>query len=66
MAKKIRKDEPIGKISSGRKIRGDMKIGSIKNKHQDGITKKEFFAILDKASQPIKHEAESDSEKSQT
>jgi hypothetical protein len=65
MAKKIRKDEPISKIS-GRKIRGDMKIGDIKHKRQDGITKKEFFAILNKASQPIKREAESDSEKSQT
>jgi hypothetical protein len=31
-----------------------------------GITKKEFFRILDKASQPIKHEAESDSEKTET
>ena len=52
--------------TSGRKIRGDMKIGNIKNKRQDGVTKKEFFAILDKASQPIKCEAESDSGKSGT
>ena len=29
----------------------------------DGITKKEFLAILDKASRPIKREPESDSEK---
>jgi hypothetical protein len=43
-----------------------MKIGVTKNKSQDGITKKEFFAISDKASQPIKHEAESDSETSET
>jgi hypothetical protein len=66
MPKKIRKDEPINTTSSGRKIRGDMKAGDIKRKRQDGITKKEFFAILDKASQPIKHEAESDSGKSET
>jgi hypothetical protein len=52
--------------ASGRKIRGDMKIGNIKNKRQDGVTKKEFFAILDKASQPIKRGAESDSGKSET
>lgn len=58
-------DKPIKHISS-RNMRGDMKIGNIKNKRQGGITKKEFFAILDKASQPIKHEAESDSEKSET
>jgi hypothetical protein len=31
-----------------------------------GLTKSEFHAILDKASQPIKHEAESDSGKSET
>jgi hypothetical protein len=31
-----------------------------------GITKKEFLAILDKASQPIKREPESDSGKSET
>jgi hypothetical protein len=58
---KNRKDEPINMTSSGRKIRGDMKTGKL-NKAQ-GVTKKEFFAILDKASQPIKHEAESDSGK---
>jgi hypothetical protein len=33
---------------------------------KDGITKKDFHSILDKASQPIKHEAQSDSEKSET
>jgi len=52
--------------SSGRKIRGDMRTGDIKRKRKDGITKKEFFAILDKASHPFKHEAESDSGKSET
>jgi hypothetical protein len=31
-----------------------------------GVTKKEFYAILDKASQPIKREAQSDSEKTET
>jgi hypothetical protein len=34
--------------------------------HEYGVTKKEFFAILDKASQPIKHDAKSDSKKSET
>jgi len=54
-----RNDKPLK--PTVRKIRGDMKMGDIKRK--SGITKKEFFAILDKASQPIKHEAESDSGK---
>jgi len=31
-----------------------------------GITKDEFFNVLDKASQPIKKEPKSDSEKSET
>lgn len=31
-----------------------------------GITKGAFLQILDKASQPVKHEAKSDSEKSET
>ena len=66
MPKKIREDRPINKTSS-RKIRSDMKIGKIEhNVPVSGVTKKEFFAILDKASQPIKREAESDSEKSET
>jgi len=58
-------------------VKGKLKIGSIRafdlladpeNKIEvdTGITKDEFFAILDKASQPIKREAESDSEQSQT
>ena len=42
-----------------------MKV-STNRKSQSGVTKKEFFAILDKASQPIKREAESDSGKSGT
>jgi hypothetical protein len=37
-----------------------------KTKPPIGITKGEFFVILDKASQPVKHEAQSDSEKSET
>jgi len=57
-------DKPA-KFISVKKIRGDMKMGEIKQR-KSGVTKKEFFAILDKASQPIKHEAESDSGKSQT
>ncbi len=31
-----------------------------------GVTRKEFHALLEKASQPIKHEAESGLEKSET
>ena len=46
---------------SGRKVRGDMKVKNGKSRIvKQGITKKEFHAILDKASQPIKREAESD------
>ena len=37
-----------------------------KTKPPIGITKGAFLQILDKASQPVKHEAESDSEKSGT
>ncbi len=33
---------------------------------EQGITKEEFFSILDKASQPIDREAKSDSETSET
>ena len=44
-----------------------MKIGKFEHSVPvSGVTKKEFFRILDKASQPIKHEAESGSKKSQT
>jgi hypothetical protein len=50
-----------------KKIRRDMKIGKFEHSVPvSGVTKKEFFRILDKASQPIKREAESDSKKSQT
>ena len=59
-----KKDKRIRKVSGN--WRGDTKLADIKHKRQDGVTKKEFFAILDKASQPINREAESDSEKSQT
>jgi len=53
--------------TSGRKVRSDMKIGKFEHSVPvSGVTKKEFFRILDKASQPIKHEAESGSKKSQT
>jgi hypothetical protein len=55
-------DKPIK--HTVRKGKVNMKVGNIKPK--SGVTKKEFFAILDKASQPIKREAESDSGKSQT
>jgi hypothetical protein len=55
------------KNTSGRKVRSDMKIGKFEQSVPvSGLTKKEFFRILDKASQPIKREAESDSKKSQT
>ena len=56
--------EEIKRIS-GRKGKTDMQVGTIKHrKAKSGITKKEFFAILDKASQPIKRETESDQEQS--
>jgi len=43
------------------------KARSIKmRKGKVGVTKREFFAVLDKASQPVKSEAQSDSEQSQT
>ena len=46
----------------------ERKIAKTVRPHRDkaGITKKELFAILDKASQPVKHEAESASESSGT
>ena len=61
-------DEPTKKPKRRkRKGRADMKVGEIKQrKAKSGITKKEFLAILDKASQPIKREAESDSKSSGT
>ena len=36
--------------------------GITRGKHEAkvGVTKKELFTILDRASQPVKHEAESD------
>jgi len=44
-----------------------IKIGGAKTElGSQGITKKEFFSILDKASQPIKREVEPDSEESET
>ena len=49
-----RKDKPI-KNTSGRKVRSDMKVGKMERSEPvSGVTKKEFFRILDKASQPIK------------
>ena len=55
---------PIDKSKQSRKgIKGDMKIRDIKShRAKSRITRKEFHSILDKASQPIKREAESDSE----
>ena len=41
------------------------RIPIYQTKRPQGITKKEFHEILDKASQPVKHE-ESDEEKSET
>ena len=35
-------------------------------RHKHGITKRELFTILDRASQPVKREVESDSELSET
>jgi hypothetical protein len=48
------------KDSKQKRVRKDVKIGTIRSKEQ-GVSRKEFHAILDKASQPIKHEAQSDS-----
>ena len=64
MAKPIEESKRI----SGRKARMDMKLSKSAKRRgvKTGVTKKEFFAILDKASQPVKREAESDSEKSET
>jgi hypothetical protein len=59
-------NEPIEepKRISRRKGKVDMKVGTIKHhKARSGITRKEFHSILDKASQPIKREVESDSER---
>jgi hypothetical protein len=52
-------------------IRKDRKIkpmGQIKqrNAKQVGVSKKDFHAILDRASQPVKSETQSDSEKTET
>jgi hypothetical protein len=58
-------DRPIRKVKQTGKGRMDRKLGDIKGKPQ-GVTKSEFHAILDKASQPVKREAESDSGKSET
>jgi hypothetical protein len=56
---------PTRKVKQVRKGRMDRKLGDIKGKPQ-GVTKGEFHAILDKASQPIKTEVESDSGKPET
>lgn len=55
--------EPGDNISVEQFISNDKPNKKVK---KEGITKKDFFKILDKASQPIKHEAQSDSEKSET
>jgi len=49
---------------SEKKVRGDMRVDRINKLHKakSSITRKEFHKILDKASQPIKREVESDSE----
>jgi hypothetical protein len=43
--------------------KADKKVGNIEHRKVRvvGVTKKDFHAILNKASQPIKHEAQSDS-----
>lgn len=71
MAKKIRKDEPISKISSGRITGGDMKMGDLKQRPRkvvkQDITKDEFLANLGKVCRPIgKESSESDLEKTGT
>lgn len=48
-------------------ILDDAEIKSQKrHTENDGITKEEFLTILDKASRPVKGEAQSDSKKSET
>jgi hypothetical protein len=42
------------------------KISRINKAKEIGVTKKDFHALIEKASQPIKHEVQSDSEKSET
>ena len=61
-----RKDKPIRSKSGN--WRDDMKISETRHRvaKNYGVTKGEFHALLRKASQPIKSEAESDSEKSGT
>ena len=53
---------------SRRRGRADMKVGTIKHRkcHNYGVTRKQFHALIERASQPIKREAESDSGKSET
>jgi hypothetical protein len=41
----------------------DKRMGKNLKARNIGVTKKEFFKVLDRASQPIKREAESDSKK---
>lgn len=57
--------KPIRRAKHTGKGRMNRKLGDIKGKPQ-GVTKAEFHTILDKASQPVKREVESDSEKSET
>ena len=45
-----------------KKNEGDTIQEKRRKQRQKGISKKDFHAILDKASQPVKREAESDSE----
>ena len=45
---------------------GILEQGDCTSADDKGISRGEFFDVLDKASQPIKHEAKSDQEQSQT
>jgi hypothetical protein len=59
-------EQPKQKLNrSDRKVKsmGEAKHRTVKNY---GVTRREFHALLKKASQPIKREAQSDSEKTGT
>jgi hypothetical protein len=50
-------------MNKPRKIKGAWRTSKSK---EQGVTRKEFHGLVKKASQPIKREAQSDSEKSET
>jgi hypothetical protein len=61
--KKVRSDMKIGEVKQHRRLKS---VRAVKRVPEIGVTRKEFHDILDRASQPINREAESDSGKSGT